>query len=544
MSPIPFRAFSRRESSPLYPRGLRAVRPLRTGLAVVLFTGLAACGKGNAPAEPPAKAPEAAAGDKSGAAPAKPAEPSVVTVLITGGLGGQLVPGGESQSPGAAETLGRWVAEDKHCPGAVKADGQPACAEDPTLVLATGDHWNGPAISSFFLGTPTADVMSRMGYAASALGNHELDFGREQFLKNANNGRFPFLAANLKVKDASVAKGMDLPAFKVFDRKGLKVGVVGLTSPKTITSAMAGRAEGLDLVGTEDALASAIPEARKAGADVVVVVADMCPTELQPTLEKHPEWKLALVAGGRCPAQIDTKVGDTQVVSLSRGLQNYLRARITFDPAKPAGQKVTSIDAKLVDGKGGSGTPDAETAKMIAEAKKQLDQKLGEQIGFTKTGIKQGTPEMTRWVAGAMREGTNADVVVINRKGIRQDLSAGPITVGSVYSVLPYENSLLLVKVKGADLATQLSNPEAVIAGFTSAGKGKFKDAKGKPLDPKKDYMVGTIEYLYFSGDGFEFEKLDPEPKETGMAWQTPVVDWTRNQKSTEAKPLEKSLPK
>jgi 5'-nucleotidase/UDP-sugar diphosphatase len=531
VSPISNRAFFRRESSSLSARGLRAA------LATVLFAGLPACDKGTPPAPPPA--PVAAP------APAKPAEPTVVTLLVTGGLGGQLVPAGEgSPKGGAAETLGQWVAEEKHCVGPVKANGKGACPDASTLALATGDHWNGPALSSFFLGEPTAAVMARMGYAASALGNHELDFGREQFLKNAGLSQFPFLAANLKVKDASVAKGMELAPFKVFERKGLKVGVVGLTSPKTVTSAMSGRAEGLDLVGTEDALASAVPAARKAGADVVVVVADICPSELQPTLEKHPEWKLTLVAGGRCPAQIDTKVGDTVLVSLGRGLEKYLRARITFDATKPEGQKVTGVESQLVDVAGGKGTPDAETVKFIDEAKKQLDAKLGEQLGFTKTGLKQGTPEMARWVAGAMREGVSADAVVLNRKGLRQDLPAGPITVGSVYSVLPYENSLMLMKVKGSDLATQLSNPEAVVSGFTPAGKGKFKDAKGKPLDPKKDYTVGTIEYLYFGGDGFEFEKLDPDPKETGMAWQTPVVEWTRNQKSTEAKPLEKLLPK
>ncbi len=55
---------------------------------------------------------------------------------------------------------------------------------------------------------------------------------------------------------------------------------------------------------------------------------------------------------------------------------------------------------------------------------------------------------------------------------------------------------------------------------------------------------MATVEYLYFGGDGFEFEKLDPEPKETGMAWQTPVIEWTSEQKTSEKKPLEKSLPK
>ena len=75
---------------------------------------------------------------------------------------------------------------------------------------------------------------------------------------------------------------------------------------------MAGRAEGLEVAGTEEALASAVPEARKAGADVVVVLADTCPTELQPIVEKHPEWKLALVAAAAAArTPIDTKEGDT-----------------------------------------------------------------------------------------------------------------------------------------------------------------------------------------------------------------------------------------
>jgi 2',3'-cyclic-nucleotide 2'-phosphodiesterase (5'-nucleotidase family) len=482
------------------------------------------------------------------AGPKAAAAPQTVTLIVTGGVGGQLLPEGEAGQTrgGAAEALGRWVAEEKHCPGPVNAQGQAACgAEASTLVLGTGDHWNGPAISSFFVGETTSAIMARMGYAASALGNHELDFGRDQFLRNAKAGQFPFLAANLKVKDAALAKDMELPAFKVFERKGLKVGVVGLTSPKTVTTSMAGRVEGLEMIGTEEALASAVPQARAAGADMVVVLVDTCPTELQPTVEKHPEWKLALVAGSRCPQPVNTKAGETQLVSLERGLGKYLRARITVDPSKPAGEKATQMVSQLVEVTGAAPAPDAETVQLIAGFKTELDKRLGEQIGFTKTGLKQDSPEMGRWVAGAMRarlEG--ADAVLINRKGIRQGLPAGPITLGSIYSVLPFENSLLLMKVKGADLAQQLANAEAVVSGFTPAGKGKFKDAKGKPLDPKKEYTLGTVEYIYFGGDGFELEKLDPEPKETGMAWQTPVIEWTREQETSEKKPLEKVLPK
>ncbi|MDY7225505.1 bifunctional metallophosphatase/5'-nucleotidase [Hyalangium rubrum] len=542
MSPISFRAFVRRESSSLNAPGGTWRRRAAGTLAFALLGGLAACEKSTPPAPPP---PTQTAETDAGPKPA--AGPQTVTLLITGGVGGKLFAEGEGETKGgAAEALGRWVAEEKHCAGPVYPDGKGACPEASTLVLGTGDHWNGPAISSFFVGETTSAVMANMGYAASALGNHELNFGREQFLRNASAGKFPFLAANLKVKDAALAKDMELPAFKVFDRKGLKVGVVGLTSPKTVTAAMSGRVEGLEMVGTEEALASAVPQARSAGADVVVVLADMCPTELQPTVEKHPEWKLALVAGGRCPQPLDTKAGDTALISLERGFDKYLRAQITFEPAKPAGEKVTKVETSLVEVKGGAGAPapDANTVQLISQFKTELDKRLGEQIGFTKAGIKQDSPEMARWVAGGMRERLGVDAVVINRKGIRQGLPAGPITLGSIYSVLPFENSLLQVKLKGSDLATQLAKPEALVSGFTSAGKNKFKDAKGKPLDPKREYNVATVEYIYFGGDGFEFEKLAPEPVETGMAWQTPVIEWTREQTSTEQKPLEKSLPK
>jgi 2',3'-cyclic-nucleotide 2'-phosphodiesterase (5'-nucleotidase family) len=165
---------------------------------------------------------------------------------------------------------------------------------------------------------------------------------------------------------------------------------------------------------------------------------------------------------------------------------------------------------------------------------------LGQQIGFTKAGISQASPQMAKWVGGAVREVLGTDAAILNKGGIRGDLQAGAVTRGSIYSVMPFENTLLVVNLKGEDLAKQLANPNALISGFTAAGKNKFKDAKGKALDPKKDYTVATVEYLYFGGDGFEFEKLDPEPTETGMAWQTPVVDWTKGKESTEKKPLEK----
>lgn len=512
-----------------------------SGVVVLALVGaLAGCDK--TPETPPAAPAAPAQTAQPAAAPAP--KPTQVTVLVTGSISGQLLPTsteGEKPTPGAAELLGWWEAKEKHCPGPLKG-GQATCKDASTLALSIGDNWNGPALSSFFYGETTATVMGRMGYAASALGNHELDFGRDQFIKNLRQGGVPYLAANLSVKDAALAKGMELPGFKVFERQGLKVGVVGLTSPKTVSTAMAGRAEGLEVTPDEQALTTAVGGAQKAGADTIIVLADECPGDLKPVVGKHPEWKVSLVAGGRCAQPVGPQEGATAYVSLGRGLGNYLRAVYTFDPSKPKGQQVSAPDTSLVDVTTGAGAPgpNADVAQLISDYKARLDQALGEEIGFTQKGFAKDSKQLGAWVAHAIHQQLpNTDGVVLNRKGFREGLAPGKVTKGSVYTVMPFENSLMVIKVKGEDLAGQLANPEAVLGGFTPAGKGKFKDAQGKPLDPKKVYSVATIEYLYFGGDGFNFEKLDPDPSETGMSWQTPVIDWTKTQGTSAAKPLD-----
>ena len=239
----------------------RGMNPWRraSGVLALSFVGaLAGCEKSPPPQATPAP---------TAPTPPPPA-PKTVTVLVTGSANGQLLPAiteGDKQTTGAAELLGWWESKEKHCAGPLK-DGKATCPDATTLALTIGDAWNGPALSSFLYGESTSAIMGRMGFAASALGNHELDFGREQFQKNQQLGGFPYLAANLKVRDAALAKGWELPGFKVFERQGLKIGVVGLTSPKTVSTAMAGRADGLEVIPDEQALTEAEKALERVGA--------------------------------------------------------------------------------------------------------------------------------------------------------------------------------------------------------------------------------------------------------------------------------------
>ena len=183
------------------------------------------------------------------------AAPQTVVVLVTGDENGHVLPNTEGDAPkgGAAETLGYWTAREGHCAGKVGKDGAPACKDGKTLVLSTGDHFSGPSISSVFQGAPVAEAMARMGYAASGMGNHELDFGREQFDKLRDAGGFPYLSANIRPPASKSDKEYDLglKPFTIVQRGGVKIGVVALSASNVARTVMSGRFYGNEVVPYE-----------------------------------------------------------------------------------------------------------------------------------------------------------------------------------------------------------------------------------------------------------------------------------------------------
>lgn len=454
-----------------------------------------------------------------------------VTILITSDENGYIESHDEG---GAAEMLGKWKTDEGHC-----VQGDAGC-QPKTIAASTGDHWGGPAISSYFLGEPVAEVMKLMGYEVSAFGNHELDFGKEQFARSVEKGGFEYVAANLVARTGS-PNDFNLEPYEIVERGGAKIAFVGLTDTRTTKTAMAGRFEGLEAKNYDEALASAVPAAWKAGADAVVVLADACPRELEKAIEGHADhFKISVIAGGQCEGDYEKKIGPTSLVSPGRRFSKYVRAQLTFDPSKPAGQRLVSTDAKVVSVKGAK--PDEALKQAIGNIRTRLDRALGEEIGYSAAGLKEGSPELARWVAGAIRENLKTDVAVLNKKGLRAGVPGGKLTKATVYSVMPFENSLLKLQLTGADLKKALGRDEAIFSGATKAGN-VFK-VGAKAIDDKRKYSVATVEYLYFGGDGFEFEKQDENPIESGQMWQTPVVEWTRKQATDEKRPLESVLPK
>lgn len=454
--------------------------------------------------------------------------PDQITILFTTDEHGWLLRRSDEGKTrgGAADVLGLWVAREGHCPGPPS----PPCADPRTLALSGGDNYTGPAISTYFVGAPMAEAFARMGYAASAFGNHELDFGRAAFLTNQKISKIQYLAANLRAP--ATLPEMRLPAYAVFERRGIKIGVVGLATDTTLKAAMASRFEGITFEDEEPALDRGVRGAWSAGADLVIAIAHECPDKLAPIVERHPEWKLSFVGAGHCHKRMTAKPAGVPVIAPGWRLDHYARVRLRVDASRPPGQRVLGVEPDVVsmsrpEGAPASAPPDPVIAARAETWRVKIDAALGERIGWSSAGIERDTPEMTRWIAGALRAETGTDVAVVNAHGIRQGLSRGPITKASVWSILPFDNRVVTFRIDGASLRKNLRRRGAIADGVA-------EDA----IDERRTYTVTTLDFLYFGGDHFTWEEHAQGTTE-GADWREIVIAWTRKQRSSNAAPLE-----
>jgi 2',3'-cyclic-nucleotide 2'-phosphodiesterase/3'-nucleotidase len=146
------------------------------------------------------------------------------------------------------------------------------CApECETLLLDGGDMFQGTPASNLSFGRPVVDYYNRMGYAASALGNHEFDWGVDTLRARMRQARYGILGANVRYTD-----GRDVNWIRndtIVTRGRTRIGIIGVSTVNTPTTTRSANVAGLrfdDPAPIVDSIGAAL---RKRGANLVVVIA-------------------------------------------------------------------------------------------------------------------------------------------------------------------------------------------------------------------------------------------------------------------------------
>lgn len=161
---------------------------------------------------------------------------------------------------------------------------------------------------------------------------------------------------------------------------------------------------------------------------------------------------------------------------------------------------------------------DPKAEALITPYRVKKDSIMKGVIGQAEVSMMRGRPEcaLGNLVADVLRSaakvtlGKEADFAVMNIGGIRTDLSKGDITTENVFEILPFENALCVMTMKGSTLRELFENiaeggGEAISGGTLVMSKsGKLLDAKvgGQPIDEERIYTVSSIDYLAEGNSG------------------------------------------
>ncbi len=400
------------------------------------------------------------------------------------------------------------------------------------LVLSGGDVWTGPAISTWFKGESMIDVMNAMHYSAAAIGNHEFDFQVSTLKARISQANFPFVSANIRLKSNGQTPDFVQP-YTIVEKNGVKIGIIGLTAMNTIYSAFPDYVKDYNFIDYATAIRETVPAAKGAGAQLLIIVGHICKSEMAELSSVASELGISLIGGAHCHEVVNEKVNGVQLIEAGSYLRNYVRVNIKFNMDKG---NVESVTASVLPNQGS--TPDPTVAATVATWEEKETEQLSEVIGYVQNRIANGSTPMYNMIADSwLHAFPNADVSISNTGGVRQSIEAGEITLGDIVGVLPFENSIVQLKLTGKQLKDSL-NSSLFVGGMTTLNGYFLSD--GSPLNDSQSYTVLITDFIYSAYD--QFARFDPAPYTSGVNWRQPLIDWIRSKNSSESNPLDQYL--
>jgi len=433
------------------------------------------------------------------------------------------------------------------------------------LLLSGGDINTGVPESDLQDAEPDFIGMSMIGYDAMALGNHEFDNPLDVLAKQAGWANFPFLAANI-YKDGERL----FDAYKIFDKQGVKIAVIGLTTEDT---AKLGNPEFISEVTFTDPKVEAkrvIAELKaNENPDVIIAATHMghyldgnsgsnAPGDVQ--LARYlDEGSLDMIVGGHSQEPVcmeginqyaDFKPGQLCVPDIQNGTYivqahewgKYVgRADYTFKNGELELESYKLVPVNLKkkvknsEGKKVRVLIQDEIAQdpAVLAALKPFQEKGQEALGIVigksdallqgeRNVVRNNQTNLGRLIATAHMQRAKADFAVMNSGGVRASIEGGEITYKDVLTVQPFGNILTSVDMKGSDVLDYLnkvatkskdSGAFAQFAGISLTVNGdQVTDVTiaGKALNAEQTYRFTIPSYNAAGGDGYP--KIDNLP--------------------------------
>ena len=429
-----------------------------------------------------------------------------------------------------------------------------------SLLLSGGDINTGVPESDLQDAEPDFKGMSKIGYDAMALGNHEFDNPLEVLMKQKEWANFPMLSANIYDKETGERM---FQAYEMFDLQGIKVAVIGLTTEDTQKIGNPEFIGGIDFRDPKEEAKQLIAELEKTEKpDLIFAVTHMGHYEDGKRGVNAPgdvalaryldEGSLDMIVGGHSQEPVcmeapnvvkkNFKPSDECKPDLQNGtyivqahewgkyvgradyeFRNGELQMVSYDLIPVNLKKKVKIDGKkqrvLIEDEIAEDTELLEFLRPYQEkGKAQLDVKIAETNGKLegdRNVVRFQQTNLGRLIATAHMERAKADFAVMNSGGVRDSIAAGEVTYKDVLTVQPFGNILTYTDMSGQEVMDYLnvvatkpvdSGAYAQFAGISmTVADGKVSNVfiGGKQLRLDETYRFTVPSFNASGGDGY-----------------------------------------
>lgn len=183
---------------------------------------------------------------------------------------------------------------------------------------------------------------------------------------------------------------------------------------------------------------------------------------------------------------------------------------------------------------------------LVNSYKNKLDTEMNEIIGYSVDQMEYRRPEslLTNLTSDVMKNygdehlPNGADVSVMNVNGHRANMPKGPITVGNLYEIYSFDNTITFLELKGIDLKSVFDAYARIGGAGISSNVKLVVDSRevksvtvdGKPIENDKIYQVVTLDYLAGGNDNMSAFLDAISISDTGITLRDVMIDWVREQ--------------
>lgn len=338
------------------------------------------------------------------------------------------------------------------------------------LLLDAGDFSQGTNLVNYYNGLDSVYFMNAAGYDAVSLGNHEFDFGFDALQDMADAAEFPILDANILDRETGEAYFDDNA---VFEFSNMKVGVFGLDTPQTQTSANPKNVknvmflDGTDLYTCAQAQVDAL---KSQGCDYIICLGHLGVDELSEGRRSIDVAEnvtgIDLFVDGHSHTQMDggITVNGTKIVSTGCYLEKIgvvvydgknTNAKLTDDLYNIGG--CPSMDQFV---KSFADVVDEAYAGTFATTTSFLNGERAPGVRTLETNLGDFAADAYKYIAQTYVDENDMDMTIDgaiqNGGGIRDSIQPGDISMNTLYSVFPFGNTISIVTLSGEQLLEAL----------------------------------------------------------------------------------------